>query len=76
MEDSGPARILGDVTSRGFATAAVVGVLLAATTPGCATSPARQEAIREAWAERDAERDRECRRVNGFLVAGSCLPRP
>jgi hypothetical protein len=64
------------MTSGGLAAAVVVGVLLAGTTPGCSTSPARQDAIRQAWAERDAERERECRRVGGFPVAGSCLPRP
>ena len=64
------------MTSTRLAAAAIVGVLLAGTTPGCSTSSARQEEIRQAWAERDAERDRECRRVNGFLVNGSCLPRP
>lgn len=64
------------MTSARLATAAIVGALLVGSAPGCFTSPARQEAIRQAWAERDAERDRECRRVNGFLVAGSCLPRP
>jgi hypothetical protein len=68
--------MLGAVTSGRLAVAAVVGVLLGTIAPGCSTSPAQQDAIRQAWAERDAERDRECRRVNGFLVAGSCLPRP
>ncbi len=64
------------MTSARVAAVALVGMLLAGTTPGCSTSPAQQEAIRQAWAERDAERERECRRVNGFIVAGSCLPRP
>jgi hypothetical protein len=54
----------------------LVGLLLASSLQGCSTSPAQQEAIREAWAERDAERARECSRVRGFLIAGSCLPRP
>lgn len=64
------------MTSGGLGAAVIVGVILTGTAPGCSTSAAQQDAIRQAWAERDAERDRECRRVNGFLVAGSCLPRP
>ena len=54
----------------------LVVLLLAGILPGCSISPDQQEAIRQAWAERDAERARECERVRGFIVAGSCLPRP
>ncbi len=54
----------------------LVGLLLCGIVHGCSISPDEQEAIRQAWADRDAERARECDRVRGFLVAGSCLPRP
>jgi len=40
---------------------------------GCAVSPAEQEAIRRAWAERDAERAQECHRHNLGFVAGGCV---
>jgi hypothetical protein len=40
---------------------------------GCAVSPAEQEATRRAWAERDAERERECLRGQGRWVAGGCV---
>jgi hypothetical protein len=40
--------------------------------PGCATSPTDQEAARRAWAERDAERARECRAAGRAFVAGGC----
>lgn len=63
-------------TSARVAATAIAGMLLVGTTAGCTTSPAGPHAIRQAWAERDAERDRECRRANGVLVAGSCLPCP
>jgi hypothetical protein len=56
--------------------AILAGILWAGILPGCSISSAEQDAIRQAWADRDAERGRECARVGGFLVAGSCLPRP
>ncbi|HZP36946.1 MAG TPA: hypothetical protein VFE48_10730 [Methylomirabilota bacterium] len=59
-----------------LAATAIVGMLLVGITSGCTTSLAGPPEIRQAWAERDAERDRECRRGNGVLVAGSCLPCP
>jgi len=40
--------------------------------PGCNTSPAQQEATREAWAARDAERAQECAQKNGRFIAGGC----
>ena len=47
----------------------LIGVVLA----GCATSPAEQEAARQAWAARDAERERECQRALGWWKAGACI---
>jgi hypothetical protein len=41
--------------------------------PGCQVSPAQQEAISQGWAERDAERARECRQRRGAFVAGACV---
>jgi hypothetical protein len=55
----------------GLSTAlALAGALL-----GCSTSPADQEAIRKAWAERDAERAAECMRNGVGFAAGGCLGR-
>ena len=45
----------------------VAGILL-----GCSISPAEQDAIRRAWAERDAERARECYRHGVGFAAGGC----
>jgi hypothetical protein len=56
--------------------AILAGIFVAGILPGCSTSSAEQDTIRQAWADRDAERARECRQVGGFLIAGSCLPRP
>jgi hypothetical protein len=50
----------------------LVGLLLAGILPGCSISPARQEEIRKAWEERDAERARECYRQGRGFVAGGC----
>ena len=49
----------------------VVGILVGGTL-GCTISPADQENIRRVWAERDAERARECERARGYWVAGAC----
>ena len=49
----------------------IVALLLAGILPGC-YSPAEQEAIRRAWAERDAERAQECQRRGLPFVAGAC----
>ena len=52
----------------------LVGILLGGNLLGCAVSPAQQEATRRAWAERDAERERECLRAGqGRWVAGGCV---
>jgi hypothetical protein len=59
---------------RRSAVAILVGILLGGGLLGCAVSPAEQEATRRAWAERDAERERECRRAGqGRWVAGGCV---
>ena len=56
------------------ALAILVGILLGGSLLGCAVSPAEQEATRRAWAERDAERERECLRAGqGRWVAGGCV---
>ncbi len=51
----------------------LVGLLLIGALAGCATSPADQEAIRKAWAARDAERAAECARNGVGFAAGGCL---
>lgn len=50
----------------------LVGLLVAGILPGCSISPAQQDAIRRAWEERDAERARECERMERGFVAGGC----
>jgi hypothetical protein len=40
---------------------------------GCSVAPADREAITRAWAERDAERERECQQRGGKWVAGGCV---
>jgi hypothetical protein len=50
----------------------LVGLLLAGILQSCSVSPAQQEAIRQAWEERDAERARECYRAGRGFVAGGC----
>jgi len=52
----------------------VSGVLVAVLLAGCAVTPAGREAIRQARAERDAERSLECEKLGAVLVAGACLP--
>ena len=59
---------------RQSALAILVGILLGGSLLGCAVSQAEQEATRRAWAERDAERERECLRAGqGRWVAGGCV---
>ena len=54
--------------------AILAGILHGGSLLGCAVSPAEQEATRRAWAERDAERERECLRAGqGRWVAGGCV---
>ena len=48
----------------------LVGLLVAGILQGCSISPARQEEIRKAWEERDAERAAERARV--CRLAGHC----
>jgi hypothetical protein len=48
------------------------GMLLVGALSGCSVSPAQQDAIRQAWEERDAERAKECRRAGRGFVAGGC----
>jgi len=55
---------------RGNLPGIVVGLLLAGILQGCSISPARQEEIRKAWEERDAERAAERARV--CHLAGHC----
>jgi hypothetical protein len=53
--------------------AALLALALTGALPACSTAPAeQQEAIRKAWAERDAERAAECRRRGVAYVAGGC----
>lgn len=47
--------------------------LLGAALGGCSVSPAEQQAIRDAWAARDAERAAECRQHNVGFAAGGCV---
>lgn len=58
---------------RQFSLAVLVGMLLGGTLLGCAMSPAEQEATRRAWAERDAERERECHQARGRWIVGGCV---
>jgi hypothetical protein len=51
---------------RGF----LIGLLVAGILQGCSISPARQEEIRKAWEERDAERAAE--RARECQLAGHC----
>ena len=62
------------IRMRQSALAILVGLLLGGSVLECAVSPAEQEATRGAWAERDAERERECLRAGqGRWVAGGCV---
>jgi len=55
-----------------FGRTLLIGALAGAAVVGCMT-PAQQEATREAWAARDAERARECQQARGRFVAGGCV---
>jgi hypothetical protein len=59
---------------KSLALAAVCGSLVAVLS-GCASSPADQDAIRKAWAARDAERAAECQRNGLGYANGGCLGR-
>jgi len=59
---------------RQLAVGILLGILLGESLLGCALSPAEQAATRRAWADRDAERERECRQAGqGRWVAGGCI---
>jgi hypothetical protein len=51
----------------------IVAIALAAGLWGCSVSPAQQQAIRDSWATRDAERAAECRQHNVGFAAGGCV---
>jgi hypothetical protein len=53
--------------------ALALAVLLVGGPAGCVGGPADRDAARRAWAERDAERQRECRQARGGWVAGGCV---
>ena len=53
----------------------LVAVLAGGLSPGCGTSPASREAIVQAWAERDAERARECAQKGGRWATAGCIYR-
>jgi hypothetical protein len=50
----------------------LLSLLAVLTLWGCSVSPERQQEIQRAWAERDAERARECDRAGRRYVAGAC----
>ena len=52
------------------------GMLLVGALSGCSVSPAQQDAIRQAWEERDAERARECARVGVYHCRWELPPAP
>jgi hypothetical protein len=58
---------------RPLALASLLGLLLTGALTGCSTTPAEQEAIRKAWAVRDAERAAACRRNGVGFAAGGCV---
>ncbi len=58
---------------RQLSRATLMGMVLGGTLLGCAASPAEQEAMRRAWAERAAEQARECDQRGGrFVTGGGC----
>lgn len=62
------------IRMRQSALAILGGMLLGGSLLGCAASPADPEAARRTWAERDADRERECLRAGqGRWVAGGCV---
>jgi len=50
----------------------MVALLLAVVLSGCSVSPERQEALRRAWAEGEAERAQDCQRHGFRYTAGVC----
>ena len=59
-------------TSRHVLPGILIGLLSVGALQACSISPAEQDAIRRAWADRDAERVRECHRAGRAFVAGAC----
>jgi hypothetical protein len=57
---------------RALGCAVMVALLAAGILSGCSVSPERQEALRRAWAEGEAERAQECRRHGFPYTAGVC----
>jgi hypothetical protein len=51
---------------------AMVALLLAGILSGYSVSPEREEALRRAWADGEAERAQECQRHGFRYVAGVC----
>ena len=64
--------VLGTVIGGILVAPLTAGLLLVGALQGCSVSPAQQEAIRQAWQEKDAERAAECRRAGRGFVAGGC----
>lgn len=60
---------------RRFAFALALALCVAESFSGCSITPAETDAIRQVWAERDAERAAECRRRGMIYAAGGCLIR-
>ncbi|HEV8438420.1 MAG TPA: hypothetical protein VGT40_10030 [Methylomirabilota bacterium] len=52
---------------------AILLVVLAGVLWGCAISPEQREETIRVWAERDAERARECVQRGGGWVAAGCI---
>lgn len=64
--------VLGAVVGGILVAPLAAGLLLVGALQGCSVSPAQQDAIRQAWQEKDAERAAECRRAGRGFVAGGC----
>ena len=64
--------VLGTVVGGILVAPLAAGLLLVGALQGCSVSPAQQDAIRQAWQEKDAERAAECRRAGRGFVAGGC----
>ena len=64
--------VLGTVIGGILVAPLAAGLLLVGALQGCSVSPGQQEAIRQAWQEKDAERAAECRRAGRGFVAGGC----
>lgn len=60
---------------RPLALAALLGLMLTGALAGCSTPPAEQEAIRKAWAARDAERAPKMSAQRLGISTGGCLRR-